>query len=163
MELGCESWTSFASSFSQQQCNGHCPCDSAQARQLKQQLRSALVAAPQWRGDTAVTLTPCIRILKFSAGAPVTARPSRSRQTQNIDPGKLHRFTSNVGIAPLTGHHSSNGEASRVLWCKFHDIWFLVHLTISIFVLDFERLQENATTWCILVVVSLLLNISCVI
>ena len=39
----------------QQQCNGHCPCDSAQARQLKQQLRGALVAA-QWRGDTALTL-----------------------------------------------------------------------------------------------------------
>ena len=40
----------------QQQCNGHCPfsCDSAQARQLKQQLRSALVAG-QWRGDTALT------------------------------------------------------------------------------------------------------------
>ena len=32
----------------QQQCNGHCPCDSAQARQLKEQLRSALVAG-QWR------------------------------------------------------------------------------------------------------------------
>ena len=28
----------------QQQCNGHCPCDSAQAWQLKQQLRSALIA-----------------------------------------------------------------------------------------------------------------------
>ena len=39
----------------QQQSNGHCPCDSAQARQLKQQLRSALVAG-QWRGDTALTL-----------------------------------------------------------------------------------------------------------
>ena len=39
----------------QQRCNGHCPCDSAQARQLKQQLRSALVAG-QWRGDTALTL-----------------------------------------------------------------------------------------------------------
>ena len=37
----------------QQQCNGQCPCDSAQARQLKQ--RSALVAV-QWRGDTALTL-----------------------------------------------------------------------------------------------------------
>ena len=33
----------------------HCLCDSAQARQLKQQLRSALVAG-QWRGDTALTL-----------------------------------------------------------------------------------------------------------
>ena len=49
VELGCESWTSLASG---QRCNGHCPCDSAPARQLKQQLRSALVAA-QWRGDTA--------------------------------------------------------------------------------------------------------------
>ena len=39
----------------QQQCNGHCPCDSTQARQLKQQLRSALVSG-QWRGDTALTL-----------------------------------------------------------------------------------------------------------
>ena len=36
----------------QQQCNGHCPCDSAQARQLKQQLRGA----GQWWGDTALTL-----------------------------------------------------------------------------------------------------------
>ena len=39
----------------QQQCNGHCLCNSAQARQLKQQLRSAQVAG-QWRGDTALTL-----------------------------------------------------------------------------------------------------------
>ena len=39
----------------QQQFNGHCPCDSVQARQLKQQMRSAQVAG-QWRGDTALTL-----------------------------------------------------------------------------------------------------------
>ena len=39
----------------QQQCNGHCPCDSAQARQLKQHLRGALVIA-QWRGNAAITL-----------------------------------------------------------------------------------------------------------
>ena len=39
----------------QQQCNGHCLCDSAQAQQLKQQLRSAQVAG-QWRRDTALTL-----------------------------------------------------------------------------------------------------------
>ena len=39
----------------QQQCNGHCLWDSAQAQQLKQQLRSAQVAG-QWRGDTALTL-----------------------------------------------------------------------------------------------------------
>ena len=39
----------------QQQCNGHCLCDSAQTQQLKEQLRSAQVAG-QWRGDTALTL-----------------------------------------------------------------------------------------------------------
>ena len=39
----------------QQQCNGQRPCDSAQARQLKQQLRGAPVAG-QRRGDTALTL-----------------------------------------------------------------------------------------------------------
>ncbi len=39
----------------QQQCNGHCLCDSVQAQQLKQQLRSAQVAG-QWRGDTTLTL-----------------------------------------------------------------------------------------------------------
>ena len=39
----------------QQQRNGHCLCDSAQTQQLKQKLRSALVAG-QWRGDTALTL-----------------------------------------------------------------------------------------------------------
>ena len=30
VELGCERWTSFASVVPQQQCNGHCLCDSAQ-------------------------------------------------------------------------------------------------------------------------------------
>ena len=39
----------------QQRYNGHCPCDSALAQQLKQQLRSTLVAA-QWRGFTALTI-----------------------------------------------------------------------------------------------------------
>ena len=29
VELGSESWTSFASVVPQQQCYGHCPCDSA--------------------------------------------------------------------------------------------------------------------------------------
>ena len=43
VELGCESWTSFASGI------------SSTAVQRILQLRSALVAA-QWRGDTALTL-----------------------------------------------------------------------------------------------------------
>ena len=57
MSIGRWSWAAKVGLLSlrvvpQQQCNGHCPCDSAQARQLKQQLLSALVAG-QWRGDTA--------------------------------------------------------------------------------------------------------------
>ena len=55
VELGCESWTSFASgcfSTAVQQTLSLWLCP---AWQLKQQLRSALVAE-QWRGDTALTL-----------------------------------------------------------------------------------------------------------
>ena len=46
VELGTESWTSFASVVPQQQYYGHCPCDCS-AQQLKQQLYSTLVAT-QW-------------------------------------------------------------------------------------------------------------------
>ena len=55
VEQGCESWTFLLQVVTQQWCNGHCPCDSAQARLLKQQLYTTLVAA-QWPGDTALTL-----------------------------------------------------------------------------------------------------------
>ena len=34
----------------------------------------------------------------FQPELPITARPRRSRQKQNIDQSKLHRFTSSVGI-----------------------------------------------------------------
>ena len=118
-------------------------------------------------------ITPCIRVPKCSAGAPVTARPSRSRQKQNVDPRKLHWFTSNVGIVHLTDHNGWHGELFRVLWYKCHDIRFLVHLTIRTFSflisafcrqLHFlQNRQENAVTWCILVIATMLLNISCVI
>ena len=73
------------------------------------------------------SFTPCIRVPKFSAGAPVKARPSRSRQKQSIDLGKLYRFTSNVGIAPLTDHHGWNGDAFP---CPVVSIsWHLVSCT----------------------------------
>ena len=81
----------------QQQCNEHCLCDSVQAQQLKQQLRSAQVAG-QWRGDTALTLLHCSgggprSLRSFSGGfrgraftlsfpshsVPVSNRPSRLR------------------------------------------------------------------------------------
>ena len=69
----------------------------------------------------------CIRVPKFSARAQVTTRPSRSRQKQNVEPGKLHRFTSNVRIAPLTHHHGWNGEAFQ---CPVVEIsWHLVSCT----------------------------------
>ena len=58
VELGSESWTSFASVVTQQQCYRHCPCDCS-TQQLKQQLHSTLVAA-QWRGDTALTLLAAV-------------------------------------------------------------------------------------------------------
>ena len=65
------------------------------------------------------------------------------------------------------------GTLSCVLRCKFHDIWFLVHLTSNIFIFDFgllqaklhflQKRQENALTRCIFVIFTMLLNISCVI
>ena len=51
LELVSKGLTSFASVVTQQQCYGHCPYDCS-AQQLKQQLRSTLVAT-QWRGDIA--------------------------------------------------------------------------------------------------------------
>ena len=68
----------------------------------------------------------------------------RSTQKQNIGPDKLHRFTSNVDISLLTDHRGWNGEAFPCpVWYKFHDIWFLVHITINIFIFDFELLQAK--------------------
>ena len=55
VELGCESWTSFASSCSSTAVQQTLSLWLCPARQLKQQLRSALVAA-QWQRDTALTL-----------------------------------------------------------------------------------------------------------
>ena len=65
VELGCESWTSFAPgcfSTAVQQTLSLWLCP---ARQLKQQLRSALVAE-QWRGDTALTLPLFLRRSRVS-------------------------------------------------------------------------------------------------
>ena len=85
VELGCESWI-FFNFFSlrvvpQQQCNRHCLCDSAQARQLKQQLRGTLVAG-QWRGDTALIL---------SGGGPRSLR-SFSGGIRAVEPSLFRSF-----------------------------------------------------------------------
>ena len=55
VEPGCESWTSFTSGCSSTAVQRTLSLWLCPARQLKQQLRGALVAA-QWRGDTALTL-----------------------------------------------------------------------------------------------------------
>ena len=55
VELGCESWTSFASGSSSTAVQQTLYLWLCPARQLKQQLRSALVTGQRW-GDTAVTL-----------------------------------------------------------------------------------------------------------
>ena len=39
------------------------------------------------------------------------------------------------------------GKLSRVLWCKFHNIWFLVHLTINIFIFDFGLFFRQSCTF----------------
>ena len=119
-------------------------------------------------------LAPCVRVRLFSAGAPVTARPSRSRQKQNIDPGKLHRFTSNVGIAPLTDHYGWNGEAFPVsCGVNFMTFGFLntSQSTFSFLISNFcrqnctlfKKRHGNSIIWCTLVIITMLLSISCVI
>ena len=64
----------------------------------------------------------------FQPEFPVTARPSRSRQKQTIDPGTRHRFTPNIG----TDHHGWNGEAFpcwivsiswHLVFCIFFFFW----------------------------------------
>ena len=57
-ELGCGSWTSFTSGCSSTAVQRTLSLWLCPARQLKQQLHCALVAA-QWRGDTALTLPLC--------------------------------------------------------------------------------------------------------
>ena len=76
----------------------------------------------------------------FQPELPVTARPSRSRQKQNIDLGKLHRFTTNVGIAPLTDHHGWNGE---VFPCPFGFL-YTSHSTFSLLISAVSNADEIA-------------------
>ena len=96
VQLGCESWTSFVSGFPQQQCNGHCLCDSAQARQLKQQLRSALVAA-QWQGDTALNTSIVLAAVHGLSGLFRTVsavEPSLYRPLPTLSPSLIGHLAS---------------------------------------------------------------------
>ena len=61
----------------------------------------------------------------FQPELPVTARPSRSRQKQTIDPGTGHRFTPNIGTDHIgTDHYGWNGEAFPC--CIVSISWHLV-------------------------------------
>ena len=82
VELGCKSWTSSLQVVSQQQCNRHRLCDCP-ARQLKQQLCGALIAA-QWRRDTAVTI-----VLAAVHGLSSLFWPSLSRSLPTLSPSLI--------------------------------------------------------------------------
>ena len=116
-------------------------------------------------------ITPCIRVPYFQLELPVPTRPSLSRPDRNVSLGKRQsRFISNVDIKPLTDHNGWNGDALPCPVIIIIYSWFLEHLTINTFIFDFELLQalllflqtrqENAITWCTLVIVSSLLKIS---
>ena len=70
VELGSESWTSFVSVISQQRSNGYCPCVCS-AHQLKQHLRSTLVAA-RWRGPHCLNIVVVLAVVHSLFGLPFT-------------------------------------------------------------------------------------------
>ena len=78
VELGSESWISFASVVPQQQCCRHCPCDCS-AQQLRQQLRGTLVAT-QWRGSY------CLNIINYCCAGGGPRPPWSSRSERAVEP-----------------------------------------------------------------------------
>ena len=151
--------------------------------------RSNLTPKHARKHDTTVTqrnkspafTTPCICVPKFSAGASrySEAQPERA-EAQLVDPGKLHRITSNIGVRPLTDHHGWNVDAFPVScgvnFMTFVLLYIIVHFTINIFISFWSVLACLAgkitlssrwtgkcnPTWGMLVIVTMLLNISCV-
>ena len=100
LELGCESWTSFASSCpscssTAVPCKGHCLCDSVQAQHLKQQLRSAQVAG-QWRGDTANTsiVLAAVHVLSGLFRAVSAVEPSLFCPLPTLSPSLISHLAS---------------------------------------------------------------------
>ena len=102
VELGCECCTSFASGCSSTAVQRTLSLWLCPARQLKQQLRGALVAA-QWRGDTALTLP---LFWRRSTVSPVFF--GRYPRSSPLSPSLI----SNLASMDVKQH----GQGSRVLW-----------------------------------------------
>ena len=92
LELVSKGLTSFASVVTQQQCYGHCPRDCS-AQQLKQQLRSTLVAA-QWRGD----ITFKKKKKNLAAVHCLLGLPGRSARSSVFLPRPLHHHHITVPV-----------------------------------------------------------------
>ena len=108
----------------------------------------------------------------FQPELPVTARPSRSRQKQNIEQDNLHRFTSDVGMAPLTDHHGWNGEvflcpggvnilSFGFLYTSQSTFSFLISAVCKQNCIFFKKEGKMQSLGAVLLIVSMLLNISC--
>ena len=121
VELGCESWTSFASGCSWTAVQRKLSLWLCPTRQLKQQLRSALVAA-QWRGDTALTLP---LFWRRSTVSPVFFRavsavePSLSRPLPPLSPSLI----SNLASVDVKQHGHVYAESEPTPLNMGHNRW----------------------------------------
>ena len=96
VELGCKVGLLSLRVVRQQQCNGRCPCDSAQAQQLKQQLRSAQVAEQMARGhrlNTSIVLA-AVHDLSGLFRAVSAVEPSLFRPLPILSPSLISHLTS---------------------------------------------------------------------
>ena len=119
VELGCESWTSLASSCSSTAVRRTLSLWLCPARQLKQKLCTALVAA-QWRGDTALTLP---LFWRRSTVSPVFFRryPRSSLHSFVLFPPSLISHLASVDVKQNVPHeHWRTPQREGTLNTRFH-------------------------------------------
>ena len=115
VELGCESWTSFTSSCSSTVVQQTVSLWLCPARQLKQQLCSALVAV-QWWGDTALTLP---LFWWRSTVSPVFF----GRYPQS----SLHSFCPLIPLSPSLISHLASVDIKQNVHCKLRSPVLCTH------------------------------------